>query len=444
MTHLIKHIAYCKSKLKFAIKLIIISTIVIKSLLISIHKLYKLEKVFIAYRGFAHTIIDVSAFLEMSPSRSLVIILGEFNNLAPSFSQRNQVIPLYLGKEKIISINTRANIDGGLWIWAQVTKRMLKALFLLFRNRKTVIYSDARHVTKLAAIDFSAKSLQIPQEKAEQIFSNLEDVHKLANVGHIVGHEILFMKNWNVKEFEHIYKLIDKKIISAALKQINNNSYACLLIRNKKNSEVISYENYYIDAINLLYSKGFSTVLIGDTGPIRDKLKKESRDIQKKVLNFQLKNYKESQIFDFIAAANCNFALGDAGGAWSLLKIFNKPGLLINGLVSNLIFNVETLPKLWVYEKTGIELIDAVRIFNDLFFCEFISSDTNLTQSKIVQCNNSKDFILEVIKKYLEEKTYNKPRKMQHKVLEISHQSKYLELAKNCSYSNEYLKKLRF
>ena len=436
---------YFKKKFKLVFKITIIFFVVLKNLLISIRKLHKSQKIFIAYRGFAHTIIDVMAFLELFPERSIVIILGEYNGLAPSFAQRNQVFPLYLGDEKIITINTQPNFgDNGLWIWAQVSKKILEFMFVFLRNKSAVIYTDSRYITKIAAHNFISMSLKIPHKNAEVIFKDLENSHKLAGVGHMVGHQILFMKKWDIRSFNQIYQFSDKKIIDETLQKINVNPYICLLIRDKKQLENILSESYYIDAIKFFFSKGFSTVLCGDTERVLDLLRKERKEIKQSILNFHINDYKKLQIFDFIAAANCKFALGDPGGAWSLLKIFNKPGLLINSIATQLIDDVESLPKKWVTEKTGHEVLDADRIFNDLFFSEFISKKSNVNKNRVLQTNNDKTFILDVIYQYINNKSFDSARKMQPEVLNNFPQNKYLELAMNCSYSNEYLKKLRF
>ena len=436
---------YLKKKFKLVFKIIIIFFVVLKNLLISIRKLHKSQKIFIAYRGFAHTIIDVMAFLELFPEKSTVIILGEYNSLAPSFAQRNQVFPLYLGNDKVITINTQHNFgDDGLWIWAQISKKILKFIFVFFRNKNAVIYTDSRYITKIAAHNLISMSLKIPHKNAEVIFKELEISHKLAGVGHMVGHEILFMKKWDIRSFNQIYQFYDKKIINETLQKINVNPYVCLLIRDKKQFENILIESYYIDAIKFFSSKGFSTVLCGDTERILELLRKECKEIKQSILNLHINDHKKSQIFDFIAVANCKFALGDAGGAWSLLKIFNKPGLLINSAASNLIDDVESLPKKWITEKTGLEVLDADRIFNDLFFSEFISKESNVNKSRVLQKDNDKTFILDVIYQYINSKSFDSPRKMQPEVLNNFPQNRYLKLAKNCSYSNEYLKKLQF
>jgi hypothetical protein len=436
---------YFMKKIKLVFKITIIFFVVLKNLSISIRKLRKSQKIFIAYRGFAHTIIDVMAFLELFPEQSIVIILGEYNRLAPSFAQRNQVFPLYLGNEKIITINTQPNFgDKGLWIWAQISKKILKFMFIFLRNKNAVIYTDSRFITKIAAHNFISMSLKIPHKNAEVIFKELESSFKLAGVGSMVGHQILFMKKWSIRSFNQIYQFYDKKIIDEILQKINVGPYVCLLIRDNKQFENIPSESYYIDAIKFFFSKGFSTALCGDTERVLDLLRKERKEIKQSILNFHINDYKKLQIFDFIAAANCKFALGDPGGAWSLLKIFNKPGLLINSLATHLFDGVESLPKKWVTEKTGHEVLDADHIFNDLFFSELISKKSNVNESRVLQKNNDKTFILDVVHQYINNKSFDSARKMQPEVLNNFPQNKYLELAKNCSYSNEYLKKLQF
>lgn len=436
---------YFGKKIRVLFKIIIVFFVVLKNLLISIRKLYKSQKIFIAYRGFAHTVIDVIAFLELFPEQSTVIILGEYNSLAPGFAQRSQALPLYLGNDKVVTINTQHNFgDGGLWIWAQISKKILEFIFVFLRNNNAVIYTDSRYITKIVAHDFISVSLKVPHKNAEVIFKELENSHNLAGVGHMVGHEILFMKKYNIRSFNQIYQFNDKKTINETFQKINEGPYVCVLIRDKKKFENILSESYYIEAIKFLSSKGFSTVLCGDTVRILELLRKERQDMQQSILNFHFNNYEKAQIFNFIALANCKFALGDPGGAWSLVKIFNKPGLIVNSITAGLIYDVESLPKKWVTEKTGLEVIDADRIFNELLFSEFISEESHASKSRVLQKDNDKSFILDVIYQYVNNKIFDSPRKMQPKVLNTFPQNNYLKLAKNCSYSNEYIKKLRF
>jgi len=444
MKTLINEKSYLKIKFKLVFKIIIIFFVVLKNLLISTRKLRKSQKIFIAYRGFAHTIIDVMAFFELFPEKSIVIILGEFDSLAPSFNQRNPAFPMYLGNDKVITINTKPNFgDSGLWIWAQISKKILKLTLVFLGNKNAVIYNDSRYITKRASLNFMSMSLKVPHKNAEVLFKELENSHKLAGVGHMIGHEILFMKKYNIRNLNQIYQY-SGKIDNAILRKMNKDPYACLLIRDKKQYKNILIESYYIDAIKFLLSKGFSTVLLGDTVRILELLKKERREIQQSILNLYMYNYTKTQVLSFISAANCKFALGDAGGAWSLLKIFNKPGLLINGSTANLIDSVESLPKKWVTEKTGLEVLDADRIFNDLFFSEFISKKSDVDKNRVLQKDNGKTFILDAIYQYVNSESFDNPRTMQHEVLKNFPQNKYLQLAKNCTYSNQYFKRLRF
>ena len=87
-------------KLTLYIQCAIIGFVVVINIVVHAHKLRKHDRIFIAYRGFAHTVIDTLAFLELHPKKGIVIIVGLIGDHYPSFTQRNKMFPLLLGNEK--------------------------------------------------------------------------------------------------------------------------------------------------------------------------------------------------------------------------------------------------------------------------------------------------------------------------------------------------------
>ena len=107
-------------KLTFYLQCVIIGLVVVINVVFHANKLRKHDRIFIAYLGFAHTVIDVLAFLELHPKKGIAIIVGLTGDQYPSFTQRNKMFPLLLGNKKIISMDSwpyfLVRMTGGLWI----------------------------------------------------------------------------------------------------------------------------------------------------------------------------------------------------------------------------------------------------------------------------------------------------------------------------------------
>ena len=231
-------------------------------------------------------------------------------------------------------------------------------------------------------------------------------------------------------------------------------SFVCLAIRRGK-APWHSGADYYLDLIDLLYSLGFEVALIGDREYIYEIAEKKNFTMHDKISNLNMDKYQQ-KYFELFAIKNCLFVVGDQGGVWSLVHAFNKPGLQINtSPVATLQYNVEALPRKWIYRDSGVEMLDANIIFNDLFFKWRFDSIVNKSHSDrvinnsfigeskhLIPVENDKSFILSVVKRYVCDLTYLTPLSMP-KIINVNYpKNDYLRLAKNSSFSREYLERL--
>jgi hypothetical protein len=214
----------------------------------------------------------------------------------------------------------------------------------------------------------------------------------------------------------------------------------CLAIR-RGNADYHSKANYYFKAVELLYSYGFKVTLIGDKDYFINTAEKIGFKYKEKITNFDIDKF-DSKKFDLIALQSCNFAVGDQGGVWSLVSAFNKPGLLINtSPISQLQYNVETLPRQWIDESTDSEVTDSRLIFGQLFN----RNKPLLTQNvRVFQKENEEVFILNILDRYILSRDYLNLVTMQEGLKNMFTENITLKIANNSRYSNEYLEKLIF
>jgi putative glycosyltransferase (TIGR04372 family) len=213
--------------------------------------------------------------------------------------------------------------------------------------------------------------------------------------------------------------------------------------------------DYYFDAIDTIYSAGFTVSIIGDRKYFLEIAKEWNYPASLKTNNSDLSEY-DQKAFELLAIENCKFVIGDQGGVWSLVKAFNKPGLMINTCPnSQLQSNVESLPKKWVYKATGHELLDANIIFNELFFKwtqeskivkpfqeQVMNSADIEIPDYVTSEQNTNDIIIKVLKRYKENSVYLAPKKMQSIIMKNFQENIFLQIAENASYSEEYISKL--
>ena len=119
--------------------------------------------------------------------------------------------------------------------------------------------------------------------------------------------------------------------------------------------------------------------LIGDRKYLFDLAKEKNYSFESKLNNFDISD-REQKLFELLAIQNCKFIVGDQGGVWSLVSAFNRPGLMVNATPSSqLQYNVESLPRKWIYRSTGVEMLDVNKIFGELFF-RLKSESTNYSE----------------------------------------------------------------
>jgi len=127
-----------------------------------------------------------------------------------------------------------------------------------------------------------------------------------------------------------------------------------------------------------------------------------------------------------------------------LVSAFNKPGLIINGsCVGHLQFNVESLPRKWIYESNKLEFVDARILFDNIFYRYKPAILTN-DGSKIIQAENDLSLILRVVDRYTSNTEFRTKRGMDKMILRNFPDNKQIQLAKNSSYSPDYIDKLVF
>jgi hypothetical protein len=124
------------------------------------------------------------------------------------------------------------------------------------------------------------------------------------------------------------------------------------------------------------------------------------------------------------------------------VNAFNKPGLLINtSPISQLQYNVETLPRQWIYDSTDSEVTDSRLIFGELFN----RYKPLLTQKgRVFQRENEEVFILDILNRYTLNRDYLNLVTMQEGLKNMFTKNMTLKIANNSRYSNEYLEKLSF
>jgi hypothetical protein len=112
---------------------------------------------------------------------------------------------------------------------------------------------------------------------------------------------------------------------------------------------------------------------------------------------------------------------------------------------SQLQYNVESLPRKWIYKYTGAEMLDVNEIFGELFFRWKNNSSKNIESNMgdyLISVENDKGFILQVLERYMKDGGYLIPSKMQEIVKVNFPENSFLRLAENSSYSPEYIDKL--
>jgi len=90
-------------------------------------------------------------------------------------------------------------------------------------------------------------------------------------------------------------------------------------------------------------------------------------------------------------------------------------------------------------------MLDVNKIFGELFFRWKAVPSRNIELNKtdnLISVENDKEFILQVLERYIKDREYEIPSKLQEIVKVNFPNNSFLRLAENSSYSPDYIEKL--
>lgn len=432
-------------KKKFiAIAQFIFSAVAIgKVLLVNIKKIKRANRIFINSQGFGHSVIDTIAYLHHYGSKSIVISLGTSMGQNPG-TERNYYFDYYFDKYSIIPLHVPTFfLKKENWRFLHpITKSILKVICFVIRNNQIIIDEYNEKINLEILPKRIANHMQVSIDNSKDILAEMCKSFMLAETQHQSPHTINFLFKQPLRDI----KVLDKYLDNSVSKKINTifdqNLFACLTIR-RGNAPYHSKADYYISVVEFLYSKGYKIYLLGDKDYFLKSVQEKNSYNLQRIINFDLSK-GDSKLLDIFAISKCAFVLGDQGGAWSLVSAFNKPGLIINGsCVAHLQFNVESLPRKWIYASDKLEFVDARILFNEMFY-RYKPAILAGEGSKIIQAENDLDLILNVVDRYTSNTEYKNLMEMNEMILRNFPNNKQIMLAKNSSYSPDYLNKLVF
>jgi hypothetical protein len=421
---------------------------------LNLRKIKKAKHIFINSNSFGHSVSDSIAFIETFGEDSLVISLGtEFNHVVGT--ERNKYFDLCMGKNLIGIYFPELSKKKNSWRFVHpLSKKILELLRKVMNCPKIQIYEDKKFVLEKAIPNKISSGLNCSLDKGKKIYKNL-DICLVEGQYHFhpAGLIPLFMESKEI-DMSALNSKIERKFLENLESWFQRKPFVCLAIRRGK-APWHSGADYYLELIDLLYSLGFEVALIGDREYISEIAKVRNFTGHHKISNLFIDKYRQ-KYFEIFAIRKCVFVVGDQGGVWSLVHAFNKPGLQINtSPVATLQYNVEVLPKKWIYRDSGVEMLDANIIFNDLFFKWRFNSVVNKSHGDrvinnsfigesdhLIPVENDKSFILSVVRRYACDLTYLTTLSMPKIVYATFPMNDYLRLAKNSSFSKEYLDKL--
>ena len=379
------------------------------------------------------------AYIEHYKKNGLVISMGTCFNQHPG-TERNNSFDVYFNKDQIISLNIPVIfLRKYNWRFLHPLVKLITVSFCFIIFRKKIIIDENNYkVNKFILAKALSDKLDINNKFSGILVDKICSDFILSENHHQAPHTILFLLKQYSGNIELIYSELNKNLRDRI--EIDLRSHVCLAIR-RGSADYHSKANYYFKAVDLLYSFGFKVTLIGDKDYFINTAEKIGFKYKEKITNFDINKF-DSKKFDLIALHSCNFAVGDQGGVWSLVNAFNKPGLLINtSPISQLQYNVETLPRRWVYDSTDSEVTDSRLIFGQLFN----RYKPLLTQKgRVFQRENEEVFILNILNRYILERDYLDLVTMQEGLKNMFTENMTLKIANNSRYSNEYLEKLSF
>ena len=403
---------------------------------------------------FGHSVSDSLIFIESFGPKTLVISLGTESNLQ-STTERNRFFDKCLGNNLIGIYFPKHVIKNQIWKFINpLAKKIIKIFLIILLNRDCLIYISKSEFLRESYTRIIQKKFTMTLGEAITIVDKLDfKVFTGNKFLYPLGYLSFLMSNTRINS-NLIYKEINSSLLKISQDRLLNKSFVCLAIR-RSNSLYNSNSDYYFDAIDAINSAGFMVSVIGDRKYFLEISKKWNYPAADRTNNADLSDY-DQKVFELLAIENCAFVIGDQGGIWSLVKAFNKAGLIINAWpVSHLQNNVESLPKKWVYKATGQELLDVNIIFNELFFKwtqeskivksfeeQVISSVNTEIPDCVTSEQNDIDTIIKVLKRYMGGYVHLAPKKLQSVVIKNFQENIFLQIAENVSYSEEYVSKL--
>ena len=431
-------------KIYFVLQLCSGSLTVFKKLLLNTKKIKNADNIFINSQGFGHSVLDSILFIENFGHRSLVISLGTEFNQKPG-TERNRFFDKCLKKNLIGIYFPSIFLRKHNWKYMHpLTKIFLKIFLVVLNKNNYMIYEDNRKLAENVVPNVIGKKLNINLDDARLITHSITKSFMTAeNHHHAAGYLPFLMKGPTI-DISPIANECNGSLLRIIHSRLLGADLICLAIR-RGDAPYHSRADYYFDAIDMIKSKGFQVTLIGDRKYFFDLAKERNYSLESKLNNYDVTD-REQKLFELFAIQNCKFIFGDQGGVWSLVRAFNMPGLIINATPSSqLQYNVESLPRKWIYQSTGAEMLDVNKIFGELFFRWKAVPSRNIELNKtdnLISVENDKEFILQVLERYIKDRKYEIPSKLQEIVKVNFPDNIFLRLAENSSYSPDYIEKL--
>jgi len=334
-----------------------------------------------------------------------------------------------------------------------LVRRIVRFLFAILRKNNCEIFENKTEFVKNVYTIISSR-YDLSFREAKEIVDSLDmKVFTLKSYYWPLGYLSHLIKSPSI-DTSSLYRGLNGRSLKIIQSRLLGEDFVCLAIR-RGDAPYHSKADYYFDAVDLINSMGFKVTLIGDRKYFFDLAKEKNYSFESKINNIDV-TIREQKLFELFAIQNCKFIFGDQGGVWSLVSAFNRPGLMVNATPSSqLQYNVESLPRRWIYKSTGAEMLDVNKIFGELFFrwkdesrvaISFENqSNKNIELGKddyLINVENDKEFIIEVLERYMKDAAYLIPNKMQESVKVNFPENNFLRLAENSSYSKEYINKL--
>jgi len=344
-----------------------------------------------------------------------VISLGTSFGQIPG-TERNNFFNFLQPHKLIISLNIpSAFVTKDNWILVHpLSLGILRLFTFLLGNSKIIIEGNNEQININVLPKIISRNLGINLIDGEKILTDLLLSYEIAENHYQSPHTIQFFFKQPELNVEILKSKLNPSLADFHKKNLGNKKYVCLTIR-RGDAPYHSNANYYQDVIRLLHLNGFGVYLLGDKQYFINLTEQEKFSYSKIVINCKI-NKEDSKLLDLLAISNCAFVVGDQGGAWSLVHAFNKPGLIINSsCVAHLQYNVECLPRKWIYEYNKSEVNDANILFKELYF-RYKPFYLTHRRLNVIQVENELDLILRVTERYINKFEYLVERKMQKKL----------------------------